>query len=287
MKHQPNSVFILRFDDICPTMRWDIWSEIEAALVGSGVKPILAVVPDNQDRVLQPCPPIHDFWERARRWQELGWTIALHGYQHLYVARHGGLVTTRKKSEFASLPADEQNGKLRRGMEIFRREGIKSHVWIAPGNAFDEVTASLLPQFGIDTISAGWFWHPFIGPHEITWVPCQLSMLRPVPSGVWTVCYHHNNWSTSDLTQFKEELERYRNSIVSLDEALAKFPPSHAKWCYRFCTSPRLSTLGVRAHLKIYRHLFAKNRAGQVPKLCKTSGWSPETRIVRSGEARS
>lgn len=287
MKQPPDRAFILRFDDICPTMRWDIWSEIEEALVSSGLKPVLAVVPDNQDRVLQPCRPDQNFWERARRWQQLGWTIAMHGYQHLYVARDGGLVTTRKKSEFASLPAGEQKEKLRRGMEIFRREGIQSHVWIAPGNAFDDVTASLLPQLGIDTISAGWFWRPFIGRHQMTWVPCQLSILRPVPPGLWSVCYHHNNWTSSDMTEFKEGLQRYRNSIISLDEALAQFPPSRAKWCYHFCTSPRLSALGLRAHLKLYRHLFAQNRAAQIRATPLTSQWSPEKSIVRSGEARS
>src|SRR5437016_3724820 len=112
MRPPRNKFFVLRFDDICPTMRWDVWSEIEACLVNFGVKPILAIVPDNRDPVLQVDPRVEDFWARARHWQELGWTIALHGYQHLYVARDGGLVTLRKKSEFASLPATEQEEKL-------------------------------------------------------------------------------------------------------------------------------------------------------------------------------
>src|SRR5437763_10368509 len=199
MQQRRNTQFLLRFDDICPTMRWDVWSEIEASLMDFGIKPILAVVPDNRDPVLQVAPPMKDFWERVRRWQELGWTIALHGYQHLYVARDGGLVTRRKKSEFASLPANVQEEKLRLGMGIFAREGIKSRVWIAPGNAFDEVTVSLLPRFGMDIVSAGWFWGPFIGPHNTIWMPCQLSNLRSVPSGVWSVCYHVNSWGRSDL----------------------------------------------------------------------------------------
>ena len=139
--------FILRFDDICPTMQWDVWSEIEVLLRRYNVKPILAVVPDNRDPVLQVAPPVADFWDRVRRWQDWGWTIALHGYQHLYVAKDGGLVNLRKKSEFASLPAGEQEDKLRRATAIFEREGIKSRVWIAPGNAFDETTVSLLRRF--------------------------------------------------------------------------------------------------------------------------------------------
>jgi hypothetical protein len=273
MKQRPNKSFVLRFDDICPTMRWDIWAEIEKALVGSGVKPILAIVPDNRDPVLQRGPVAQDFWDRARRWQELGWTIALHGYQHLYVAKAGGLVTLRKKSEFASLAERDQREKLRRAAEIFAAEGIRSRVWIAPGNAFDEVTVSLLPQFGMDIISAGWFWRPFIGPHNVTWMPCQLSILRPVPAGVWTVCYHHNLWTNADMDEFKEGLQRYRNSIVSLDEALMHFPPMRAKWCYPFCTSRRLSDFVLRAHLKIWKIFFGR-RSGRSALHRKKTTWS-------------
>ena len=85
MQRRRNKMFVLRFDDICPTMRWDIWSQIEPALIDSDVKPILAVVPDNRDPVLAPAPAVRDFWGHVRRWQDLGWTIALHGYQHLYM----------------------------------------------------------------------------------------------------------------------------------------------------------------------------------------------------------
>jgi len=253
MKHQQPKSFLLRFDDICPTMCWDTWSEIEALLVRFGIKPILAVVPDNRDPVLQVAPPVSDFWDRVRRWQRLGWTIALHGYQHLYVARDGGLVTTRKKSEFASLPAAQQAEKLRRGMDIFAREGIRSRVWIAPGNAFDEVTVSLLPEFGLDVISAGWFWRPFLVPHRMTWLPCQLSILRTVPAGVWTVCYHHNPWTQRDLADFKSSLEQYKHHVTSLPDMLANCRPSAARWCYKFCTSPRLSALVMRVHLKLWK----------------------------------
>jgi len=286
MKQQRNKLFLLRFDDICPTMRWDIWSQIESALIQYNIKPILAIVPDNQDPVLRAAPPAEDFWQHARRWQQLGWTIAMHGYQHLYVAKNGGLVTLRKKSEFASLSAPVQKEKLHRGSEIFAREGIKSRVWIAPGNAFDDVTASLLPHFGIDIISAGWSWRPFAGPHQMTWMPCQLSILRPVPAGVWSVCYHHNSWSRSDLSRFLKGLEHYRDNIVSLEEGLSLCPPNRAKWCYHFCTSPRLSALIMRVHLKLWKLGHPEKSEDDQSKNSKGQSWPPGAPIMRSGPAR-
>ncbi len=245
--------FLLRFDDICPTMRWDLWAEIEACLVEHSVKPILAVVPDNRDPGLRADRPAADFWDRARRWQTLGWTIALHGYQHLYVARAAGLTNTRKKSEFASLPSAAQAEKLQRGTEIFAREGIRARTWIAPGDAFDAVTVSLLPSFGIDILSAGWFWRPLAGPHRTTWVPCQISILRPVPPGVWTVCSHHNSWTQADLREFQTGVARHRDRISTLERILREWPPVASAWSYRFCTCPRLSSLMVRAQLKFWK----------------------------------
>ncbi len=41
--------YLIRFDDICPTMNWTIWEQVEQVLRTYHVQPILAVVPDNQD----------------------------------------------------------------------------------------------------------------------------------------------------------------------------------------------------------------------------------------------
>ena len=60
--------YILRFDDICPTMNWTLWGDIENILVQRALKPILAVVPDNQDPTLQVDAPVENFWERVREW---------------------------------------------------------------------------------------------------------------------------------------------------------------------------------------------------------------------------
>src|SRR5437773_2710480 len=178
LKHD-NPTYLLRFDDICPTMNWKVWSEIEASLIEQNLKPILAVVPDNQDVGLQVEPAVEDFWERVRSWQARGWTIALHGYQHRYVTCHPGIVTVKKKSEFAGVPAAEQLEKLRRGMEIFERHGVKPRLWIAPSNSFDASTVSLLSRFGISMICDGYFRFPFVCRRNMFWVPQQLFCFRP------------------------------------------------------------------------------------------------------------
>ena len=242
--------YLLRFDDLCPTMNWRVWSEIETCLAEKELRPLLAVVPDNQDPVLKVEPAVVDFWERARGWQARGWTIALHGYQHRYVTCHPGIVTVRKKSEFAGLPAAEQEEKLRHGMEIFERHGITSHVWIAPSNSFDASTVSLLPRFGVTTICDGNFRFPFVCRSNLFWIPQQLHRFRPAPRGVWTVCYHHNRWTAADLRKFRRDLDRYGKQIASVDEIEEEWGERRSWWSSFLCTSPRLSPLLIRCELK-------------------------------------
>src|SRR5215469_15652864 len=104
--------YLIRFDDICPTMNWSVWNEVEQILVSAGVKPILAVVPDNQDPQLSVCEPKALFWDEVRRWQKRGWTIGLHGYQHLPVVQNGGILNLNQWSEFSGLGFHEQLAKL-------------------------------------------------------------------------------------------------------------------------------------------------------------------------------
>jgi predicted deacetylase len=260
-KHSKSTRYLLRFDDICPTMNWEVWSEIEAALLERNLKPMLAVVPDNQDQVLKVAPPVQDFWGRVRTWQASGWAIALHGYQHKYVTYHPGVVTVRKKSEFAGVPAAEQEEKLRLGMEVFERHGVNSSLWIAPSNSFDTSTVALLPRFGISTICDGHFRFPFVCRRNMFWVPHQLFGFRPAPAGVWTVCYHHNQWTSEDLRKFREDLDYYGPQISSLDEISREWAGRRSWWSSFVCFSPRLSPLLIRCHLKLvgwWRSLTAK-----------------------------
>jgi predicted deacetylase len=252
MQPPKTAKYLLRFDDLCPSMNWTVWAEIEAALTEHRLKPILAVVPDNQDPMLKVEPPVEDFWDRVRGWQARGWTIGLHGFQHKYIAVRSGIVTPRKKTEFAGVPAAEQEEKLRRGVEIFECQGIKPQVWIAPNNSFDAATVALLPKFGIRIICDGLFRFPFVCQRQICWVPQQLFGFRPAPAGVWTVCYHHNHWTTSDLDKFREGLRRFRDHLWSLDDVLQLWADRRSWWSAWLCTHPRVSEPLIRGELKLW-----------------------------------
>jgi predicted deacetylase len=211
--------YLVRFDDVCPTMKWATWDRVEAILDRHGVKPILAVVPDNADPELVADRPDPAFWSRVRAWQARGWTIAFHGHRHAYVTRDAGLVGLNARSEFAGLPYGEQKAKIEAALAIFAREQVTAEAWIAPGHSFDETTVRVLVEAGTNVISDGFFFRP-LRKLGATWIPQQLWRFRRVPFGVWTVCLHANAFTDRDLDNLDRDLGRFRESIVSLPEIL-------------------------------------------------------------------
>jgi predicted deacetylase len=211
-----NSRYLLRFDDLCPTMNWEMWSRIEQVLLEYRISPLLAVVPDNQDEKLLAGPARSGFWKQVREWQARDWAIGLHGYQHLYVTGDRGMVGIQARSEFAGLSSNTQEEKLHRGLEIFRAEKIEPQLWIAPAHSFDSNTVAALSKLGLTVISDGLALAPHVDANGMFWIPQQLWRFRRRPFGVWTVCFHHNHWSERQFDEFRRDIQHFAPAITDL-----------------------------------------------------------------------
>src|SRR3569832_1328545 len=128
--------YIIRVDDVCPTIDWAAWDVFEKVLADNGVKPIVAVIPDNKDPEFRSGPADPRFWDRVRRWQTAGWGIGVHGFEYRCLSGDGGVMGVNARSEFAGLPAAEQREKLARSLAVFSREGVKPDAWVAPWHSF-------------------------------------------------------------------------------------------------------------------------------------------------------
>ena len=186
--------YLVRFDDICPTMNWEVWERVEKILIEHAVRPILAVVPSNEDPHLDVAGSNPEFWSRVRGWQQRGWTIALHGCHHVYETTEAGLLGLNRRSEFAGLPREVQAERIAAGLRVLRREGVSAKVWVAPAHSFDLNTIEVLLEQGVDVISDGFFFRP-VRLFQAIWIPQQLWRFRPMPFGTWTICYHHNTFT--------------------------------------------------------------------------------------------
>ncbi len=213
--------YIVRFDDICPTMDWSVWNRVERAIRHLSIRPIIAVVPDNRDPHLSVAPARSDFWDRVREWERLGWSIAMHGYQHLYSTSDAGIVGLNRRSEFAGLPRDEQLNRIDAALKIFAEQQVRPTAWVAPGHSFDWNTVECLKERDLFVVSDGFFSRP-VRYRGMIWVPQQLWRFRSMGSGVWTVCSHVNGWHDSSVTAFVAQLEAYRDAITCLDDVLSR-----------------------------------------------------------------
>jgi predicted deacetylase len=216
--------YILRFDDICPTMNWKIWDKIEEILNEHKIKPVMAVIPDVKDEKLFMEPPKKDFWDRVKKWQEMGWTIGLHGYQHKFeiFLTKKDFKTLCNYSEFAGLPYDVQKYKIQEAIKIFKHNGIEPYCWIAPASNFDQTTLKILNEFNLKIISFGYYLRP-IKNQGFVFIPQQLWWFMWLPFGLWTICFHHNTWDERTLKKFEKDILKFKNYIVDFKEVAERW----------------------------------------------------------------
>mgnify|MGYP001081151556 CR=1 FL=1 len=223
--------YLVRLDDICPKMNWRLWAPIDEVLQTCGVQPILAVVLDNRDPKLQVDTPRPDFWEWVLQKHRAGWSIALHGYQHLYETTDAGLLGINARSEFAGLPPERQREKLPRAVDVFHSHGIRPEAFVATGHSFDYNTLLVLQELGITVISDGFFLYPRVH-RGMLWVPQQMWQFRLLPFGLWTICLHHHQLGTYDLQILITDIQRFSHASTSLRDIISTYQERSSRPVY-------------------------------------------------------
>ncbi len=223
MKPKARARYLLRLDDANPWMRQAPWDRVEALCDQYGVQPVVAIVPHCEDPALRLEDEDESFWEKARRWQAKGWTIALHGFNHVLSGTGSGVVPLNHRTEFAGQPEAQQRLKIREGYQVLRENGLEPTVWIAPAHTFDRVTIRLLQEeTEIRLISDGLARQAFTR-WGMTWLPQQLWKPRECPAGLWTICLH----PASDPETVLDRLENFLKStkLINVSEALSQARP--------------------------------------------------------------
>jgi len=217
--------YLLRVDDLCPTVKRKPWLRLSALIAESNLKPILAVVPDNRDSELYISEPEESFWQQMCDLQQAGAAIALHGYQHRAESRAPSLVPLHRKSEFAGVSALTQRTWIRLGLDILRSHGLNPTIWAAPRHGFDRNTLKALREEGITALSDGFARRPFLRG-GLTWIPQQLWGPLEKRIGLWTICLHVNTITARQFDEFAAFVRQHAAQFISVDEALAEFSPS-------------------------------------------------------------
>jgi predicted deacetylase len=240
--------YLLRIDDLCPTLHPERWSGIREVIREFRLRPILAVVPDNQDESLVKAEYDERFWEDMRTLQQEGATIAMHGYHHDCSSRARSLIPLHRHSEFAGQSLQTQREFIRSGLAILRNEALEPRLFVAPKHSFDRMTLQALCLEGLSYLSDGLTRVPF-ERDGVTWIPQQLWSPESRAKGLWTICIHPNSMGSRRLAELRGFVKKYQRQFTSFNDIIAN--PGTAK-----------VGLGERAyaHLALWRVMMRMKR---------------------------
>ena len=212
--------YIFRCDDICHNMNWDNFNKLEQIFDHYGVKPVIGVIPNNKNGSLLRLPAYEgDFWQKIRQFQDKGWEIALHGYEHVFYTKNSGLLRINKYSEFAGLPYDEQSKKIKNGLEILKKQNIHCTTFMAPAHSFDKNTLKALKENGISKLTDGYGLYP-AKINGLLHVPQLTAMPKKMLFGVYTFCLHPSNMNKAQIVATEKFIKENSRDIIAFQDSL-------------------------------------------------------------------
>lgn len=211
--------YLLRLDDASPFMDIHKWEMITDIIDLYNIKPLVGIVPNNQDPNIQIEHNITRYQSLLSKWKANKWKFALHGYDHVYLSESGGINPIHKRSEFAGLDYKLQYEKLKRGYDLLIKQGIEPEYFYAPSHTFDDLTiAALKAATPIRIISDTFATRPYLYK-DITIIPQQIGIFRAIKlPGIWTFCYHPNSMKECDLLTFEMFCKKYHRYFISFAE---------------------------------------------------------------------
>ena len=210
---------LLRLDDAADRMDVEKWQRMENLLDKYNIKPLVGVIPDCQDPMMMKYEKDGAFWDKVHRWIEKEWTIALHGYRHVYDSNDGGINPVNTFSEFAGHSCEEQAKRIRDGIRILRAHGVEPNVFFAPGHTFDKSTLKAIKdETNIRVISDTIAWDAY-KESDFAFIPVQSGRVRKLPFKTVTYCYHPNTMTDTDFFKLEKFLMTHSKHFSTVIDA--------------------------------------------------------------------
>lgn len=216
-------MYLIRLDDASEYMDVEKWKKIEEILDKHEIKPIVGIIPKNEDEsMIKNYKYNSEFIQVAKSWQRKNWTIAMHGYDHVYITHEGGINPVQKRSEFAGVPLEKQKEKIRLGIQKMQECGLQPTVFFAPSHTFDENTIKALKEETNIRIMSDTIANDVYFEDDIYFIPQQSGKCRKLPFKIVTFCYHPNEMKVEDFVELEEFIKCNRKKMISVDELSLK-----------------------------------------------------------------
>lgn len=212
----------VRLDDITPDMDWERFLKFKALLDKYQVKPLIGIVPDNQDMLLKGgcgAKSNEEFYDYIKQLQKQGWSIAMHGYQHIYSTSKGGVFPLNHFSEFAGCSLEEQRYKISEGKRILGEYGIETCIFMAPAHSYDKNTIQALKENGFTEITDGFGKRPYQWK-GMTFYPISFLLSRTFrkKKGYSTMVVHTGTVSEDELNRYEQYFANPNVHWISYEE---------------------------------------------------------------------
>ena len=240
------SGLLIRMDDISEYMNWELMDKCETLFDKYEIKPLLGVIPINQDPELLKYSRNDKFWERVQSWKNKGWEITMHGCHHLYTQKSDkkDIFNYGGDSEFYGLNYEKQLNKIKAGLQKFEEKKIKIRSFFAPNHIYDENTLKALKDSEIKIIIDGYGLFPFY-KNEILFIPQLFYKEIFLPFGIQSTQMHINEWNYNHLKNFNSFIEKNYKKIVDLNYIISLSNPNVIQKFTNFCVEKTLKTIRI------------------------------------------
>ena len=209
----------MRLDDASDYMDVPKWKRMEELLDAYHIKPLVGIIPDNQDPSLVHSYERNlDFWDTVVHWQDKGWELALHGCYHKYTTTDGGINPINQRSEFAGIPLNEQCKMIRHGIRILREHQVHPKIFFAPSHTFDNNTLLALKKESDIRIISDTIANDVYYQDDFYFIPQQSGHVRKLPFKVTTFCYHPNMMDESSFSLLDTFLKENSDTFTKAED---------------------------------------------------------------------
>jgi hypothetical protein len=216
------SKYFLRLDDASEYMDEEKWLRMEHLLDKYSVKPIYGIIPHNEDPDLLIYNQVDNFWNLMQKWQNKGWTPALHGYSHVFETKQGGINPINTRSEFAGVDFSRQCQKIKDGYRILKEHNIIPTIFFAPAHTFDDNTLKALENETMIRIISDTVADDVYFKSNFYFIPQQSGKVRRLPFKTVTFFYHPNIMNDSDFDVVDKFLSEHGRQFGVFDEKVLK-----------------------------------------------------------------
>jgi len=235
---------LIRIDDIAENMNWALMNKCETLFDQYNIKPLLGVIPHNEDKELHVYEKNEDFWNKVRAWQKKGWEISMHGFSHVYDQE------TNKKdyfgyggdSEFFGHDYETQILRIKKGLKKFEEEKINIRSFFAPNHTYDENTFIALKESGIKNIIDGYGLMPYT-ENNLNFIPQLFYKEIMLPFGVQSTQIHLNYWDEKYYSYFEIFISKNHNKIINFDQCIEKISNNYFSKLINFSTKSVLKSI--------------------------------------------